>query len=357
MNAHAGRVCWGVKFPRSIREKFHKGGEYSRAHRPSTESDKVKKDLAIALVAIVLVSAICYGLAISRPPFKPTPSEPFSTASVGLAVNEKIVMRINGEPVTEREFEAAYRELPEETQRQYASEPGKMAFAEQLVRLKLLEQEARRRGIDRDPKIAAQLSADRLNILASAAAERLVAPPTEEAIKNFYAENKNRFATVDVSHILIAYAGGAVPPRGGGAAPSEVEATNKALAIYAQLRAGADFATVARKVSDDTATADRGGAFGGLSPGMLPQELEARVFNIPTGQFSGPIPSRFGVHIFKVNSRGTRSLAQLHAGIAQRVRQQNMYDRVELLRRNANVQFDDKFFPEAKKWPSGRKPS
>jgi parvulin-like peptidyl-prolyl isomerase len=116
------------------------------------------------------------------------------------------------------------------------------------------------------------------------------------------------------------------------------------------------FAAVARKYSDDVASAREGGQLGMIAHGMLPQELDGRVFQIPIGQVGEPMVSRFGVHIFKVNGRSTRPLEQVRTGIAQRVRQQNMFDRVEILRRNAKIDFDDKFFPEAKKWP-GRKPS
>ena len=317
----------------------------------------MKKDLLIAVIAILVVAGVCYGLAITRPAFAPTPSHPFSTANVGAKVTGRVVMRVNGEPVTESEFEAAYRQLPPDMQQQFGSEPGKMAFAEQLVRMKLLEQEGRRLGVEQDPKVAGVLAAQRTDVLADATAEKLIAQPTEEAIKDFYAKNKDKFETLDINHILIAYAGGTVPPRGGGSAPSQSEALRKAVAAYGELKNGADFAATARKYSDDVASLRQGGQLGPVGRGMLPQELEARVFQIPIGQFSGPIPSRFGIHIFRVNSRNTRPLEQVRAIVMQRVRQQNMFDRVEILRRNAKVDFDLKFFPEARTWPGGKKPS
>jgi parvulin-like peptidyl-prolyl isomerase len=129
------------------------------------------------------------------------------------------------------------------------------------------------------------------------------------------------------------------------------------MAAYAEMKKGASFAETARKYSDDVTSAREGGELGMVSHGMLPPELDTRIFQIPTGKISEPIQSRFGIHIFKVNGRGTRPLEQVRTVIAQRVRQQNMFDRVEILRRNAKVDFDEKYFPEARKWPSGRKPS
>ena len=317
----------------------------------------MRKDLLVAIAAVIVVGGVCLGLAAVRPSFQPRPSHPYSMAPVGkTATGGRIVMRVNGEPITDAEFEAAYRLLPEDMQRQFANEAGKVAFAEQLVRMKLLEQEAERVGLDADPKIAGQLAAQRTDMLADIAADRLVGQPTPEAVQQYYEKNKENFQTLDLSHILIAYAGGMVPPRSGPAMP-ETEAMNRALAIYAELTKGENFATAARKYSDDVGSAQQGGELGPVGHGMLPRELEARVFQVPPGQFSSPIPSRLGIHIFRVNGKGTRPLAQIRAAVAQRVRQQNMFDRVEVLRRNAKVDYDEKFFPEAKHWPGGRKPS
>jgi peptidyl-prolyl cis-trans isomerase SurA len=317
----------------------------------------VRRDFIIGLVAIIVVGAVCYGLAAVRPPFQPTPSQPYTGATpLGKTTTGRIIMRINGEPVTQEEFEAAFHLLPEEMQRQFANEPGKMAFAEQLVRMKLLEQEAHRAGLDQDPKIAGQLAAQRTDFLADVAADKIIGQPTPQAVEQFYAKNKDRFQTLDLSHILIAYAGGAVPPRAGSALP-ETDAMNKALAVWTELKKGEPFAEAALKYSDDTGSARHGGELGPVAHGMLPQELEARVFQVPVGQFSSPIPSRLGIHIFRVNSKGTRPLAEIRAGVTQRVRQQNMFDRVEVLRKNAKVDFDEKFFPQAKQPVSGRKPS
>src|SRR5437762_5377334 len=314
-----------------------------------------KKDLLLGVVAILVVAGICYGLAAVRPPFQPTPSQPYTGPTpLGKTTAGRIIIRINGEPVTQEEFEAAFHMLPEEMQRQFANEPGKMAFAEQLVRMKLLEQEAHRAGLDQDPKIAGQLAAQRTDLLADVAADKIIGQPTPQAVEQFYATNKDRFQTLDLSHILIAYAGGAVPPRGGSALP-ETEAMNKALAVWTELKKGEPFAEAALKYSDDTGSARHGGELGPVAHGMLPQELAGRVFQVPVGQFSSPIPSRLGIHIFRVNSKGTQPLAEIRAGVVQRVRQQNMFDRVEVLRKNAKIDFDEKFFPQAKQPASGRK--
>lgn len=322
----------------------------------------MKKDAVLTTIAIIVVAGLCFGLAAVRPPFQPTKSTPFTIGTTGPTVNGKVVMRVNGEPVTEAEFQAAFAQMPDEMKQQFAFGPGKQAFAEQFVRMKLLEQEGRKMGLDKDPNVEAQLDADRTNIVARATADKLVANPTAQAVQSFYQQNVDKFGTLDVSHILIAYQGGSVPPRPGGQPLSEVQATNLALKIYAELRKGADFGKLATQYSDDASTLDQGGHLGDITRGMLPPEIETRVWDIPTGQFSSPIPSRFGIHIFKVNARKTAPLAQVKEAISRHVKQQNTADRVEILRKNAKVEFDPKFFPDAKSWPSnnpsrGKQPS
>jgi hypothetical protein len=313
----------------------------------------VKKDATIAIIAIVLIGALSFGLNSMRPPFQPRRSEPFSTAPVGPTIAKgTVVMRVNGEPVTENEFEAAFAQMPDEMKQQFASEPGKQAFAEQYIRIKLLEQEARKMGIDKDPKVEGMVSANRTTIVGNAAADKLVGQPTKQAVQTFYDQNANKFEQLDLSHIVIAYAGGSIPPRNGGKPPTETEAANLALKIWQQVHNGADFGEMARKYSDDVSSVSQDGRIGPISHGMLPPELDSRIWRIPVGQISDPIPSRFGIHLFKVNARKAATLQQVSAAITRHVKQQNTMDRIEVLRKNAKVEFDPKFFPDAKTWPS-----
>jgi peptidyl-prolyl cis-trans isomerase C len=317
----------------------------------------LRKDIVIAIAGIIIVAAICFGLALMKPDFKPFSSHSSVMSKTDAAAStDHAVMHVNGEAVTEAEFQAAYAQLPDEMKQQFASEAGKQAFAEQMIRLKILEQEGRKLGIEKDPRIAAQLSTDHTSIVAAATAQKLVPPPTNEAVVKFYNENKSNFEATELSHILIAYQGGGVPARSGNA-PSRQEAMAKAQSISQQLKGGADFAKLARQYSDDAGSAERGGVLGPFSPGMLPPELEARVTQLQPGQASDPIPSRFGIHIFKTGAHTAQPLEQVRQGITQRVQQKATLDKVEQMRKAAKVEFDPKFFPEANAKPPVKPPA
>jgi len=323
----------------------------------------LRKDIIIAIAGIAIVAAICFGLAIWKSdmkPFSSLRSGATDTAATSTAASgpDHVIMHVNGEPVTEAEFAAAFSQIPQEMQQQYSSEQGKQAFAEQMVRLKILEQEGRKLGVEKDPKVAGQLAADQTNIIAAAAAQKLMPVPNEAAVQKFYNENKKHFEATELSHILIAYQGGAVPPRNGKPL-SQGEALKKAQSIAAQAKGGADFAKLARENSDDAASAEHGGSLGPFSPGMLPPEIESHITQLGPGQVSDPVPSRYGVHVFKVGAHTSQPLDQIRASISRRVQQQSTLDKVEQLRKAAKVEFDPKFFPEAPKPapPAAKKPS
>jgi len=311
----------------------------------------LRKDIVIAIAGIAIVAAICFGLAIWKSDMKPFASlrgGATTTAATSTSGPDHVIMRVNGQPVTESEFAAAYSQLPQEMQQQFASEAGRQAFGEQMARLKILEQEGDKMGVEKDPKVAGQLAADHTNIIAAATAQKLLPPPNDAAVQKFYNENKKNFEATELSHILIAYEGGAVPPRNGKPL-SQRDALKKAQSIAQQAKAGADFAKLARENSDDAASADRGGVLGPFSPGMLPPEIESHVVQLQPGQVSDPVPSRFGVHIFKAGAHTTQPFEQLRPSISRRVQQQATLDKVEQMRKAAKVDFDPKFFPEAAK--------
>jgi len=317
----------------------------------------MKKDAVISLIAILIVAGITYGLSVMKLDLKPVASTPFSTTVGKTEGTGHVIMRVNGEPVTEEEFQAVYTQMPEDVQQQFATAQGKSAFAEQVIRIKLLEQEARRRGMDKDPRIAAALSASRMDILSSAMAQKLVTTPTDQAVRDFYAGNKTRFEGVPVEHILIAYAGGVAQPRQGKTPPPEPQALAKAQEIVKEIRGGKSFGEMAVHFSDDIASAERGGEMGTFSRGMLPPELEQRVFTLKPGEVSDPIVSRYGVHIFRVGPHSIQNLEQVRPAISRRVQQQNTLDRIEVLRKQAKVEFDSKFFPDRAPRSTAKKPS
>ncbi|MCU0292973.1 MAG: peptidylprolyl isomerase, partial [Thermoanaerobaculaceae bacterium] len=100
----------------------------------------------------------------------------------------------------------------------------------------------------------------------------------------------------------------------GTTSPHSPEATAAALAraeaLLARLKAGSDFAEVAKEASDDP-TKSLGGEVGWVGRGQLLPELEKPAFELQAGQISAVIQSSRGFHIFKVDERRPAGLYSL----------------------------------------------
>ncbi len=305
----------------------------------------MKKDISYTLIALLLVGGATYALAARRPNYPPTPSTPFSVTT-GKKATGNVVMRINGEPVTEKEFMTYLVAAPEEMRAFYASPEGRQFLAQEIVKLKALEQQAEKMGLGSDPDAMMRLAIDRTNILASLALQKLIGDPTEAQIRAEYARERKNFESVELSHILVAYEGGRVPARTG--RPLSLQAAAKrAEALASRLGSGADFAALARTDSDDVNTAGAGGLLGTVMPGSMPPELDEVAMKLQPGQVSAPVQSEFGIHIFKA---GERRLAPLETDVKNaltaRLQRAQATATVERLQKEAKVELDPKFFPK-----------
>lgn len=305
----------------------------------------MKRDLIAAFIALILVAGVCYGLAAVRVDIPAKPSDPLPIETARDLTGETIVMHVNGEPVTEREFNAFLAQAPAQAQGFYASPQGRRLLADELVKLKSLEQEAERLGIEKDPETRTRLSMTRTNILAGLALRRLVPPMTDAKLRAEYNKERRNLESVELSHILVAYQGGQVPPRSGQPLPLP-QAMEKARAIAARLKGGADFAATAARESDDVNSGRSGGALGPVSGGALPPDLDAVAMSLQTGQISEPVRSDFGIHIFKAGKRTAQPYEQIREALAQRVERQEAEEAVTRVSRGAKVELDPKFFPQ-----------
>lgn len=73
--------------------------------------------------------------------------------------------------------------------------------------------------------------------------------------------------------------------------------------IYQQLKAGKDFAKMAKQYSLDTKSAVNGGDLGWVTPGELVPEFEKTMNKLPLNQVSQPVKTQFGWHLIEVLGR------------------------------------------------------
>jgi peptidyl-prolyl cis-trans isomerase C len=311
----------------------------------------VRKDISIAIAAIVIILVAAFGLSKMRPDLPLTPSRAYTAVKQRFASTAKpgkVVMHINGEPVTEEEFNAFLTAVPEQQRGVFATPAGKRQLADELVRMKALEQEAQRLGIADDAEVKAQLELVRTQVTAQHALQKIVQQSADKEITAAYEQEKKN--ALSLRHIVLAYQGGMVPPKKQGAQPPSAEqAMQTAAGLVTRIRGGADFAEVARTQSDDIDSAKRGGSLGPLRADVLPPEISSVVSKLKPGQVSDPVRTQFGIHIFNV---AEPSLEDLRPMLTQRVQQEIAQREITRLQKAAKVDLDPAFFPAVPAMPS-----
>jgi peptidyl-prolyl cis-trans isomerase SurA len=87
---------------------------------------------------------------------------------------------------------------------------------------------------------------------------------------------------------------------------------DKALALLDSIKAGKDFAELARKYSDDPGSASQGGDLGFVKKGVFYPEFEEAAFKLNVGEISGVVESPIGFHIIQLLERRGESIKTRH---------------------------------------------
>mgnify|MGYP000016303922 CR=1 FL=1 len=122
-------------------------------------------------------------------------------------------------------------------------------------------------------------------------------------------EQKHIISQTHVRHILVKQ----------DANMTEDEALKQINNLYQQIKAGKDFALLAKQYSLDSASAIKGGDLGWVNSGELVPEFEKAMEALPLHQLSKPVKSVFGWHLIEVLER--KKIDDSEAFKRQQVRQ------------------------------------
>lgn len=151
----------------------------------------------------------------------------------------------------------------------------------------------------------------------------------EAELRAAYEREKDAsFTVANVDHILL-------------------ETREEAEETLTLLRGGADFAQLARERSKDPTTAATGGALGEFARGQFVPEFEQAVWAAKPGDLVGPVQSRFGWHVVRVNAFRTIPFEevrdQLQSGLQRPAAQQALDEWFRRALLDADVDVDPRF--------------
>lgn len=235
--------------------------------------------------------------------------------------DDPVVMTVNGIPVTRSEFAYSYN-------KNNTADVFDRKTIDEYVGL----------YINYRLKVAAALDA-RLDTMASLRREyafyrnKQVLPAlvhdkdVEEEALRIYESQKKRIGEkglVKPAHILLRV--------GQKASPKELEQQKQRIdSIYEAVKKGADFADMARRFSDDTASAPNGGELPWMSVAQSLKEFEDVAFSLNVGELSMPFLSPAGYHI--VLMKGRKQLEpfdSLRNGIMDMIEKRKIRDAIAL---------------------------
>jgi parvulin-like peptidyl-prolyl isomerase len=292
--------------------------------------------------------------AAAKPPAAVAPKTPPVAAATSAPAQgfDKVVLSVGDEKMTVGEFEKFVEALPEQY-RAAAKGPGKRQVAEQLVSLKTLAQEARKRKLEQDPLYKSQLAFQAENLLAGMLYRDLSTnlKLNEADVRKYYDDHKNEYEKVKARHILIRVKGSAAPP-GGKKELTDEEALAKVQALRARLVAGEDFASIAKAESDDTGSGANGGDLDFFGHGQMVPPFEQAAFAAPVGQVTEPVKTQFGYHLILVEKHETKTFDEVRADIEKKIRPELAKKAVDDLRKQASVTIDESFFGPEQKQPA-----
>jgi foldase protein PrsA len=225
-----------------------------------------------------------------------TPDYEAVKASVVRGLVEEREWELEGESmgikVTDQEVDAQLKQLKQQffkgDEQKYQAELAKQGLTDQQVRDEL-----------------------RTRILSNKifAAVTKKAQVSETDIANYYKQNSANYQqpeSRDVRHILV---------------KSKAQAED----LYNRIKAGADFATLAKKYTQDQASKANGGKFTAYK-GRTVAPFDEFVFSAKTGELSNPIKTKFGWHIIQVLSAvkpaSETPLSEVHDSIKTTLTQQ-----------------------------------
>ncbi len=234
-------------------------------------------------------------------------------------------MVAGGIVVSPKEIEQEFHAKNDKVKIEYVALPPAKYRSEVTIRPEEIKQyfEQNRLGF----QVPEKRSFDVLVVDEDKVAQGITIPESE--LRKAYEQNKDTYRVperVQVRHILLKTTG---KPQ------DEIPKIHaRAEELLKQLKAGADFAQLARKDSEDPGSAAKGGDLGWIVRGQTVKPFEDAAFSLKKGEISNVISTEYGFHILQVLGKEeahVRTFEEVKAQLAEERKKQMVFDRMQEL--------------------------
>jgi parvulin-like peptidyl-prolyl isomerase len=195
-------------------------------------------------------------------------------------VDDQVVAKFGNNQITLGEFKIAYMQLIKQP-KVFDSKALRKNFLDELIKGRLLSQEAKRESLDTSELIKYRIDAFRNKCLRNGHFEKVIKPMIhvdEKDVEEAYLFTREERR---ISHLFSLTKAGAD-------------------SLYQLLNNGASFDSLASVTFKDTVLANHGGDLGWINWDQLEYDMGMTVFRMNVNEISEPIKSIFGYHIIKV---------------------------------------------------------
>ena len=264
--------------------------------------------------------------AATPPAASPSPATPAnpSLAAQAEPAPDTLLATVNGQKITQLDVTLASEDLGPTLAQQLKGKARDAYVLDYLVDSTLVAQKAKQDKLDQTPDFAAKVSYAKDKVLMEALLTVVAKSVTDDAtlhkIYDEAAKAQKPEEEIHARHILVA---------------TEADAQ----AVLKRLKAGEDFAKVAKETSKDSG-AD-GGDLGWFTRERMVPEFADAAFKLKDGQISDPVKSQFGWHIIQVEGHRTKQFPPFNEVRDQIVRysiQKAQSDLILDLRKNAKIE-------------------
>ncbi len=238
-----------------------------------------------SLLLSLTLAALLLGPITAQAQTAPPQTAPAPTPA---PATDPVVAKVNGQPIHLSDLKDAVQGLPDNLRGLPPMTLYPMLL-DQMIDERALVAAARKSGLDKDPTVQRQMTAAEDRALQTAILSKEVGPTiTDAALHARYDKDiagKPGEEEVHAKHILV-------------------DSEDQAKKIIADLKGGADFATLAKQYSKDPGAAQQGGDLGFFKKDEMVPEFATAAFAMKPGQVSDqPVHTQFGWHVIMVVER------------------------------------------------------
>jgi peptidyl-prolyl cis-trans isomerase D len=159
---------------------------------------------------------------------------------------------------------------------------------------------------------------------------------SDAQVQSYYNAHRDEYRTperVHARHILLSIAN--KPKDEVPKIQAQAEALDK------QIKAGGDFAELAKKNSQDPGSAQKGGDLGWVSRGQMVKNFEDAVFTLKPNEISNVVTTEYGFHIIQVLEKQpahSQTLDEVKPAIIATLKNQNVFDKMQELADKAHAE-------------------